>query len=142
MLKKLKSKTIVHHAKHNMTHVAKVPSETYSNFSYMTRIGKNASCTCPSFFHRGGTCKHQKSLKKAVKNMHAMGIQHLTGGHTAGLVPSESTGATYMTSLGRGGTCECLAKHYNPHKQCKHQKALRASVKAVKDTGIEHFGAI
>jgi len=125
-----------------MIHVANIPSETYSNLSYMTRVGKGASCTCPSFFHRGGTCKHQKSLKKAVEDMRTTGIQHLTGSNTAGLVKSASTDATYMTSLGRGGTCECLAKHYNPHKQCKHQKALRASVKAVEDTGIQHFGTI
>ena len=124
-----------------MTHVAKIPSDTYTNLSYMTRIGKNASCTCPGHFHRGGTCKHQKMLNKAVRAMGASGIQHLTGGdHAMGIVPSETGNGPYMTSIGPGGTCDCLAKYHNPRKQCKHQKALRASVEAIQKTGIRHFG--
>jgi len=126
-----------------MTHVAKIPSETFAKTFYMTRVGPSSSCTCPSHFHRGGTCKHQKKLKAAVRDMSNGGITHLTGGDCAmGIVQSASGPGSYMTSIGVGGTCQCLAKYHNPRKQCKHQRALRASSKAVAASGIKHLGLV
>jgi len=126
-----------------MTHVAKIPSATYDNLFYMTRVGSSASCTCPSHFHRGGVCKHQKQLHIALCGMKTSGITHLTGGEYAtGIVESSSGFGSYMTSLGDSGTCECLAKYHNPRKQCKHQKALLASAAAVAVTGIKHLGVV
>ena len=125
-----------------MNHVAKIPSETYENLSYMTRIGKEASCTCPSHLHRGGICKHQKTLEVAVGKIRASGITHLVGAaQSMGIVPSETGRGTYLTSLGPGGSCTCLAKYHNPRKMCKHQKSLKVGTKAIAKTGIVHLGS-